>query len=957
MDLFRFSITPALTEPQRAVLKALAGAFVPWSGRQVNVGINAAWMVQRILPQLGCKVLHVAPPDWPPPRTEIPHVPGMRVRVSGFEEEWPHYLLPWQKHLLLHYAHRPAVHAWWAPGSGKTLAGIVWSFDAPGRVLFITRSGARRTIAADVKRFTTERYFVLEGAKRQDIPDDRRVVITGWDTLVHHADNLVVWQPTTVVFDEIHRAKNFKRRVAIPRLDQLGNHVLRGDGNLAMDFELRQNTSAAAEKVSRAAKRRIGLTGSPVKDRLRDLWAQLDLVEPGEWGNAYDWFKRYCNAHEGTFGGMETTGRSAGPFVQELQMRLSMTVNAVPYSVTHRDLPAKRRQVTYIPRTELLKDAGPEARKNYAKAAGEMAMAHARLAMAAALKRNAVVAEVVDSLDVNDNKGKIVVVTGLRGEAEKLHASIRKKLPDAVASWYGTGDHTVNARDEIQAQYMEHPGPCVLVGTMQAWGECVAPDTLVLGENQRIDNYARKDRVVGASGLVACRGRKFKQFDGQMVEVRATGTLTLAATPNHVVCLAEGRKVRVGHSWKVVVDLPTWRPLKQARAWHPSPKAPGKAAGHFMCIPRVPGHVSGVRFDLDKFTKGDNARKGRATRGNPRWVPLNQAVAWLFGLYAAEGSASPRSGDGQGWRAFLSLNKTEKVLASKAQQILTDHGFPSTVQPTDTNGINVIIRCGPLARLLRALMGDDCHTKRIPDEVLFHKDLNVLRAFIDGYAAGDGHTRWPRVQTATVSKTLALQLQLALARFGRLGCITPWTAKPSKIRGRVVRGGPYFIVTWRWVNQRHQRYQVFDDYLAVPITKRRLHRYKGRVEDIGTTDGTFLVSNLVVHNSLNLQDTDVAFAAMLPFTPGEIAQFEGRFSRQGQRRPTLIRYMIGEGTYDEHVAQMLIDKLPSVERIVGDDELGGFGKVIGGTADEEALVNAMLGKLLSSEYEVDEDNR
>ena len=61
--------------------------------------------------------------------------------------------------------------------------------------------------------------------------------------------------------------------------------------------------------------------------------------------------------------------------------------------------------------------------------------------------------------------------------------------------------------------------------------------------------------------------------------------------------------------------------------------------------------------------------------------------------------------------------------------------------------------------------------------------------------------------------------------------------------------------------------------------------------------------------SLNMQDTDAAFFVMLPYTPGELRQWEGRFCRLGQKRTVTIYYVIAEATVDEHVADILISSI------------------------------------------------
>jgi hypothetical protein len=62
---------------------------------------------------------------------------------------------------------------------------------------------------------------------------------------------------------------------------------------------------------------------------------------------------------------------------------------------------------------------------------------------------------------------------------------------------------------------------------------------------------------------------------------------------------------------------------------------------------------------------------------------------------------------------------------------------------------------------------------------------------------------------------------------------------------------------------------------------------------------------------------DLLLMAMLPYTPGQVEQAEYRVSRLGSDRPTLILYLVAQGTYDENVANILLHKLPVVEQVVG----------------------------------------
>jgi SNF2 family DNA or RNA helicase len=121
-----------------------------------------------------------------------------------------------------------------------------------------------------------------------------------------------------------------------------------------------------------------------------------------------------------------------------------------------------------------------------------------------------------------------------------------------------------------------------------------------------------------------------------------------------------------------------------------------------------------------------------------------------------------------------------------------------------------------------------------------------------------------------------------------------------------------------------ERQEMVDEYMA----------HKGPCILVGTGDS--------FGESLNIQDTDAAFFVMLPWTPGQIRQWEGRFCRYGQKRPVVIYYVIAEETVDEHVADVLISKFPGVEKVVQDTELAEAKHVIAGIDDEEAIMDEIL---------------
>ena len=233
----------------------------------------------------------------------------------------------------------------------------------------------------------------------------------------------------------------------------------------------RKNTTMSAARLAQSCERRCCTTATPIKDRVRDLWGQLDLAEPHSWGNKGVWMRRYADAKPGIYGGMDTTGASN---LDELRERLLGSAHKIDYQTTHRDLPPKRRQSVYIAPEDQTKPAGGFVKQmKEAAQRGATAVLEVKLAQAASGKRRAVIGLIEDHLFSGQ---KIVVFTGRRRDCEELGDIIKKSQgakKTKATIWSAHGGQSTASRQEIVDDYMAHPGPCVLVGTGDAFGEAI----------------------------------------------------------------------------------------------------------------------------------------------------------------------------------------------------------------------------------------------------------------------------------------------------------------------------------------------------------------------------------------------------------------------------------------------------------------------------------------------------
>ncbi len=427
--------------------------------RTVSVEDNAGWLVERLLHKHGIRFqARLMKPDLAPLKSVDD------LCAVGLREWVPGFMTQYQRDAVLALGHKSG-HLWHAAGSGKTLTAIAWSLARPGNTLVVTRAAVRRNYGREIERFTEHRAHVVESladASWQVLEDlDKLYVVIGWEMLAESLESILKWKPVNLVMDELHKCKSNKRWEATPTKD----------GKLA--FSPRENMAYAAYKLSRAATRRLGATATPVKDRVRDLWAQFDLVHPDAWGKFYAEDKpsftgRYCAARRNSFGGVDTTGSSN---LDELWDRASIVTHHVPHSVTHRHLPPRRRLVTYVKQGDLNASTGfSAAYKKAARSGGRGAILELKLMEAAAKKRKFLM-EILE--ECVENKQKVVVFTGRREDCDKLAEAVRDAFAPEALVLSGHGGTPAGDRDDMQQQYMAAPGPAILVGTGDAWGEGV----------------------------------------------------------------------------------------------------------------------------------------------------------------------------------------------------------------------------------------------------------------------------------------------------------------------------------------------------------------------------------------------------------------------------------------------------------------------------------------------------
>lgn len=260
-------------------------------------------------------------------------------------------------------------------------------------------------------------------SEREDLP--------GWSAA------LCVTKPSLVIADEAH--------------------LLRGRGARDRRGQSRRERLAL---VAQDVPRFWALTGTPIYGRVADLWALLDLITQGLFGNQWQFDAHFCEGHRGEYG-WENSGSSN---VEELKSRLDCFMLKRNRAQILPHLPPKTRQVIRI---------DPE-KASFARVKGKHGTGgiHAALRITAKVKEPFVAEAAVEECAEG---AKVVVYSYLRQSCEALAAAIVKLAESDVRLrvrnfrlWCVSGDTPVEARFKQAQAFREWEGAGVFVATIDS---------------------------------------------------------------------------------------------------------------------------------------------------------------------------------------------------------------------------------------------------------------------------------------------------------------------------------------------------------------------------------------------------------------------------------------------------------------------------------------------------------
>ena len=283
-------------------------------------------------------------------------------------------------------------------------------------------------------------------------------------------------------------------------------------------------------------------------------------------------------------------------------------------------------------------------------------------------------------------------------------------------------------------------------------------------------------------------------------------------------------------------------------------------------IGRDASYVRHVRSKLARG-RGDDSRTrgimveadtvrfpGERRPGIPAKLALDADLAELLGYYCAEGCVVRSKKRPNSHVLNFSFAPHEIDLAERTRALLKHClGLEARLVVRETT-LGVAVGKSSAALMFKALAGGRSTEKRVPAPVAGAVP-EIVRAFLQAYAAGDGH-HYPngKVSATTVSRRLAYGVAGLVMRVGRFPSIyANHVGRRGVVQGRTVSRAPIqYTVVWYERGIRRRRMIETDEHYLIPLRSVEREPYDGEVYNL-EVDGehSYLAGLIGVSNCQN----------------------------------------------------------------------------------------------------------
>ena len=174
-------------------------------------------------------------------------------------------------------------------------------------------------------------------------------------------------------------------------------------------------------------------------------------------------------------------------------------------------------------------------------------------------------------------------------------------------------------------------------------------------------------------------------------------------------------------------------------------------------------------------------REGRTLRRVSRYLPLDQELAWVLGLYAAEGNTTAKG-------VFFSLHKDETEFVDRLDEFFASRfGASRTGGDKSENGIQISYPSIVAAQLFHTLIPGTAISKCLPD-VLRHAPDDIAVAALRGVLDGDGSYYEEKTVLGVSSRQLAEDVRQLMLSWQIMPGISFEEGQDAVICGRSTKG-------------------------------------------------------------------------------------------------------------------------------------------------------------------------
>lgn len=651
--------------------------------------------------------------------------------------------------------------------------------------------------------------------KNTVVRENERYAIINYDMLKKYHRILASKGYKHIILDEATAVKNFKSKRY-----QYTEHIV----------------YAGTPKISM-------LSGTPIWNRVEDLFGYLKLTRHQLGRNYHSFVSRYTESYRNNWGGQTIV---KGQNLTELSAKISNLM------IRRRkedclDLPAKIYTKYYFEFDQYSAEYAAYIKK--LKRNPDEQAKPTSIHTLNILATKSKIKNIIDAVEnILESGEKIVVFTS--------YNEPRKMLEDHFGSRAVTlhGGTPTGDRQPLIDRFTTDPNCTVFIGNMQAAGTGI---NLQVAHNVLFCNFP-----LTVSELMQCidrcvlKGQEVMTKEGfTKIEDIKIGDLVYTHMGNYQKVLdthshLEKEKLFIDISYKgydkplsVTGDHKIYAYDKRTDDFHWIEARNLDMKYHYLCFPG-----SKLSKGKLKYLKVVKKFKKHIKNKIPNKVLLTNKLLHAFGWYIAEGwSVTRKFGEKKSARVMICGNlKKEKYKVRDIIKVLSDAFGGLKINEyvkKKTNVVETAIYSTDLATNFKEWFGDGAHEKKFPDWA-FNLTKKQIKYMLNGYYAGDGYKRKNTQQASTVSKTLATHLCQLETMLGN----------PTTLRYNPAAGCYSFEFSiWHRVKRTPLIKNRFG-YALRPISEIRIYKPRkgddrNRVYDLTVeNDHSFVVGLASVHN-------------------------------------------------------------------------------------------------------------